>query len=91
MIARDMVRDFIGRPKLRQWKALLKRAGLDVIPKETNRYGSWLIPRKRLTLEECRRLLELRYAELGERLVRRRAPGLRAGEEISAAKRSGKR
>lgn len=73
------VRRFIGWPKESQWKALLKRAGLEVLPKEPNRNGSWLIPRQKLTLDECRSLLRLRYAELGERLIRRRKPGLHVG------------
>lgn len=88
VVSRLAVRRFIGMPKYGQWLALLKRAGLDQIPKEPNKNGSWLIPRPGFTLEECKRLLELRYAELGERLVRRRAPGLKAGEELSARRRT---
>lgn len=64
------LRVFIGHPKNGQWKALLKRAGLDELPMEPNRYGSWMVPRTRFTLDEARRLLELRYAEIGERRMR---------------------
>lgn len=66
------VRRFIGEPKYKQWRALLKRCDLLELSKEPNKNGSWLIPRTRFTLEECKRVLERRYAELGERLLRRR-------------------
>lgn len=72
VVARSELRAFIGQPKHRQWKALLKRAGLDSIPMETNSGGSWLVPRHGFTLAECRALLRLRYAELGERLLKKK-------------------
>jgi len=71
VIAPRSVREFIGEPKYNQWRALLKRAGLDgPLPKELNSGGSWYIPRYRFTLDEAKRLLELRYAEIGERRLK---------------------
>jgi hypothetical protein len=71
VIGRKKLREFIGEPKQRQWQALLKRAGLDgPLPKELNSGGSWYIPRNKLTREEAKRLLQLRYAELGERRLK---------------------
>lgn len=55
---------FLGRPGWKVWCGLLERAG--VPRRRKNGKGS------RFTHAECRRVLETRYRELGERKLKRR-------------------
>lgn len=56
------LRRFIGDPKIAQWRALLKRTGV------RQRGG--------LSRKQALQVLQTRYSELGERLIRNRAPSL---------------